>query len=140
MLGGMALSANDPRPKQRQIADDLRHLIATGVLVAGDRLPSARELMDRYDVSSQTAQSGLKILQAESLTEGVPGRGTFVRHGVTSETVEEGADGEGPSAEFQALRAQLEAMTDEMRALHKRIDEVEAKVDRKPPKKRAAQS
>ena len=136
----MALSANDPRPKQRQIADDLRHLIATGVLVAGDRLPSARELMDRYDVSSQTAQSGLKILQAENLTEGVPGRGTFVRQGVTPESVDEDPAHQSQSPEYQALRAQLEAMANEMRALHQRIDEVEAKVDRKQPRKRASKS
>ena len=63
----MALDANDTRPPFRQIAADLRQLIATGSLQPGGRLPSTRELMDRYEVASQTVQSAIRQLRAEEI-------------------------------------------------------------------------
>ena len=69
----MALSANDRRPKHRQIADWIVSQIIDGALAPGDRLPSARELMDRFDVSNQTAQNAVKLLQSEGLAEGSAG-------------------------------------------------------------------
>ncbi len=62
-----------------QIADDLRRKISEGELGPGDRLPSARELMQVYDVSNTAAQSALRTLRMEGLTDSVQGRGTFVK-------------------------------------------------------------
>ncbi|MCP4964708.1 MAG: winged helix-turn-helix transcriptional regulator, partial [bacterium] len=69
----MALSANDPRPPYRQIADELIAQIANGEVAPGGKLPSARDLMQRYDVANQTVQSALRVLRTQGLINSVPG-------------------------------------------------------------------
>lgn len=75
----MSLDPTDPRSPSKQIADDLRELIASGVLGAGAKLPSERELAERYRVAPQTVRQAVAILKHEGLALGQPGRGVFVR-------------------------------------------------------------
>ena len=124
----MALSANDPRPQHQQIADDIRTQITSGDLAAGDQLPTIKNLMERYGVYNQTVQAALKILQAERLTEGVPGRGTFVRTDVNLATLTHGPETVEPSPEYVALRDQLEVLASEVGDLKKRLLEIEGLV------------
>lgn len=121
----MALSANDPRPQHQQIADDLRTQISSGELAAGDRLPTIKDLMARYGVYNQTVQAAFKILQTERLTEGVPGRGTFVRTDVDLATLTHGSETAEPSPDYVALRDQIGLLASEVGDLKKRLVEIE---------------
>lgn len=128
---------DDPRAPYIQIADDLRQAIADGSLATGDKLPSARQIMDEYDVSTTTAQSAFRKLKNEGLTRSVHGRGTFVRSQVATPT---GAGDDEPSQEYLDLR-------DELRALAAAVDDLRHQIDglldaqsppKSPAKKRAA--
>ena len=134
----MALSANDPRPKHRQIADWIISEVIEGALLPGERLPSARELMDRFDVSNQTAQNAVKLLQADGLAHGVPGRGTFLVEEIdiaalTAATPDAGV---APSAAYVALSRRLDQLAEQLEAVHHRLDDLEAAQPR--PGKRSA--
>jgi len=60
------------------IVDQLRGLVAQGVLKPGDRLPSERELCKRFGVGRTSVREALKPLIAIGLLEGRMGSGTFV--------------------------------------------------------------
>lgn len=66
-------------PRHHDIAEDLRHQIATGRIKPGERLPSEAGLADRYKVSTVTLRSALAVLQGEGLVEKIHGKGNFVR-------------------------------------------------------------
>lgn len=59
-----------------QLAAILRRQIETGEITG--RLPSITELVREHDVAPNTVQRALRILKAEGLIIGRPGRGTFV--------------------------------------------------------------
>lgn len=62
------------------IVDQVRLLIRSGQLTAGDRLPPERELCERFGVSRVTVREALRVLEANGLVEirvGARG-GTFV--------------------------------------------------------------
>ncbi len=125
----MSIDPNDPRPKQRQIADDLRSLVADRVIKPGERVPSTRELLNRYGVSSQTVQSALNILQDAGITQGVPGRGTFVRSELDVDALSHDDGPTDPSPEYQAFRREIQALGAEIRSIHQRLDDLQAQVD-----------
>jgi GntR family transcriptional regulator len=61
------------------MADDLRAAIAEGLLGPGDRLPSQRELTERYGTAHATVRQALAVLKGEGLIATYQGRGVFVR-------------------------------------------------------------
>lgn len=67
------------RPAFKQIADDLRQQIESGVFAAGDRVPSETQLMASYGVARMTVRQALAVLKAEGLLIAEHGRGVFVR-------------------------------------------------------------
>jgi GntR family transcriptional regulator len=67
------------RPVYKQIADQLRAAIATGVLGPGEQLPSEHELVAEYGVARGTARQAIMLLRNEGLIEAVHGLGCFVR-------------------------------------------------------------
>jgi GntR family transcriptional regulator len=62
-----------------EIVEELCKRIAQGYYVAGQRLPSERELVDELNVSRVTIRAALLRLQGENLVDIVPRGGAFVR-------------------------------------------------------------
>jgi GntR family transcriptional regulator len=67
------------RPVFKQIADELRDQIASGVWAPGERIPSESQLIERYGVARMTVRQALSALKAEGLLLAEHGRGVFVR-------------------------------------------------------------
>jgi GntR family transcriptional regulator len=67
------------RPAYLQIADALREQLRSGQYPPGAQLPSERELMERWKVSSRTIRVAVDQLRAEGLVVSYQGRGVFVR-------------------------------------------------------------
>src|SRR5262245_26231871 len=80
----------------RMIAADIERSIATGELRGGDRVPSNREIIERWGVAMATASKVLAALREAGLVEPVPGVGTVVRGPKTS--------GRRPAAELSRDR------------------------------------
>src|SRR5882724_10207848 len=68
-----------PVPAYRQIADALRSQISAEEVSPGEKLPSERELCERYDVDRGVVRRALALLQAWGLVVTEHGRGAFVR-------------------------------------------------------------
>jgi GntR family transcriptional regulator len=71
-------------PLYRQLDAILRDQIAGGQIQPGDRFPSEAELCLRYGVSRATVRQALEALEDEGRIDRTPGRGTFLRNGVSS--------------------------------------------------------
>jgi GntR family transcriptional regulator len=67
------------RPVYKQIADQLRAAIMTGVLGPGEQVPSEHELVSEYGVARGTARQAIMLLRNEGLIEAIHGLGSFVR-------------------------------------------------------------
>ena len=72
------LDYRDTRPIYTQIADGFRQQITTGVLQAGEKLPSVRELAVQLSINPNTIQRSYRQLEAEGWIATVPGKGCFV--------------------------------------------------------------
>ena len=90
--------------------------------------------MDRFDVSNQTAQHAVKLLQSEGLAEGVPGRGTFLVEDLDPAALTAATSGYSgtPSADYVELSKKLDLLADELTAVHRRLDQLEAGQPKRP--------
>jgi DNA-binding GntR family transcriptional regulator len=66
-------------PAYAQLANILRHSMATGALRPGDQLPSEAQLVERYHVSPMTVRRAINILVDQGVVIAEQGRGTFVK-------------------------------------------------------------
>lgn len=74
----VTLDYRDVRPIYAQICDGLREQIRTGILPAGERLPSVRELATQLTINPNTIQRSYRQLESEGFIASVPGKGSFV--------------------------------------------------------------
>lgn len=65
-------------PVYRQILDQIKYYVASGILKAGDRLPSIRELAQTLAVNPTTVVRVYADLEHEGVVEMQHGRGAFV--------------------------------------------------------------
>jgi len=65
-------------PIYRQIADQLRRLITSNQLAAGDSLPSVREVAGRHAINPMTVSRAYGLLESEGLLTRQRGRGMVV--------------------------------------------------------------
>ena len=72
------LDYRDARPIYTQIIDAFREQISAGVLQAGERLPSVRELAATLAINPNTIQRAYRQMEAEGWIVSVQGKGCFV--------------------------------------------------------------
>jgi len=75
----MPLRSIESRRLYRQIAEQLRQLIAAGEFPAGERLPAERDLATQLRVSRPSVREALIALEVEGLIEIRGGSGVYVR-------------------------------------------------------------
>lgn len=72
------LVLDNSRPAYLQIKDYLKNLILKGILQAGDRLPSSRDLSSILKVSRNTITMAYQYLEDDGFVYAVRGQGVFV--------------------------------------------------------------
>ncbi|EHB68463.1 GntR family transcriptional regulator [Paenibacillus lactis] len=65
-------------PLYQRVQEYIRDLISSNVLKVGDRIPTEKDLMERFGVSKITVVNALAGLVNEKIITRVPGKGTFV--------------------------------------------------------------
>ncbi len=73
------VDARSPIPLYEQIASRLKAAVGSGVLTAGDPLPSVRLLAGDLRINPATVVQAYRLLEAEGFAEMRQGAGTFVR-------------------------------------------------------------
>ncbi|MFE7665998.1 winged helix-turn-helix domain-containing protein [Streptomyces celluloflavus] len=99
-----------PKPKAVRVADALREDIKR--MKPGDRLPSQRELIDRFGFASQTIQNGLAALRSEGLIVSAGNLGNFVSDGA--------APNNDVRDDLKEIYSQIQALTERLEALEGR--------------------
>lgn len=73
----ISLNYRDARPIYEQVRDGLRHLVVTGAIAEGERLPSVRALASSLAINPNTIQRAYAALESEGYIATEPGRGAF---------------------------------------------------------------
>ena len=79
------LDYRDPRPIYSQIVDGFREQILSGILQAGEKLPSVRDLAGNLTINPNTIQRAYRELESQGWIHTVPGKGCFVSGGAGTE-------------------------------------------------------
>ena len=74
----ITVSPGEGLPIYRQIVEQVKALVATGVLAAGAQLPSHRDLATELVVAPLTVKRAYDVLEQEGLVETRRGKGTFL--------------------------------------------------------------
>lgn len=109
------LDYRDSRPIYQQVKDSLRRHVVTGVLNAGDKLPSVRALASQLSINPNTIQRAYAELEAEGYVVSVTGKGNFVAEGDTQN-----------QARRQELLAKMRPMMEELKTLGMTAEEFAA--------------
>lgn len=67
-------------PNYQRVVDDLRSRILSGELGPGDKLPTEKQLQQRWGFSTTIVKHALTLLRSEGLIEGRRGSGNYVRN------------------------------------------------------------
>lgn len=77
----ISLNYRDARPIYEQVRDGLRHLVVTGAIGEGEKLPSVRALAASLAINPNTIQRAYAALESEGYLTSEPGRGAFAARG-----------------------------------------------------------
>lgn len=66
-------------PLYVQVADIITRKIESGEYARGQRLPSADDMAELYEIAPNTARKALQLLRERGLAEMSHGRGTYVK-------------------------------------------------------------
>ena len=113
------LDYRDARPIYAQIVEGFRGQIAAGILEAGDRLPSVRELASQLTINPNTIQRAYRELESEGWIVSVSGKGCFVCDAVPKAPREN----EKLLEEFDRVTAALLASGTDREALIRRLQQ-----------------
>src|SRR5699024_11320160 len=75
----VSTSENGSLPVYREIAEEVRGQIRSGLYTHGDRLPAENVLMKRHSVARATARQALSVLINDVLAVAVRGSGIYFR-------------------------------------------------------------
>jgi GntR family transcriptional regulator len=70
-------------PAYRQVVDQVRQALRLGILQPGDQLPTVRDVVKQIAINPNTVHRAYRDLEAQGLTEGRPGSGTFIRRSLS---------------------------------------------------------
>lgn len=87
----MPIQAIEPKRLYRQIAEQLRQLMASGEFQVGTRLPAERDLAIQLGVSRPSVREALIALEVEGIIEVRTGSGIYVKQAQRSVTQAPGA-------------------------------------------------
>jgi GntR family transcriptional regulator len=62
----------------RQLVDQVRHAVRTGLLRDGDQLPSVRDVVTQITINPNTVHRAYRELEHQGIAEGRAGLGTFI--------------------------------------------------------------
>lgn len=79
----ITINPRDGVPIYRQIANQIRYMVASGLLKPGEEIPSVRALALRLKVTPNTVVKAYRELEAAGVLETRPGAGTYVKAGPT---------------------------------------------------------
>jgi GntR family transcriptional regulator len=83
------IDASSGLPAYRQIMDQVKYYVASGVLTTGDQLPSIRELAQSLTVNPTTVVKAYSELVHDQVIELRQGKGAFVASSKSSLTTEQ---------------------------------------------------
>lgn len=72
-----SLNYRDARPIYEQVKDSLRHLVVTGAIGAGEKLPSVRSMASSLAINPNTIQRAYEDLEKEGYLLSQAGKGSF---------------------------------------------------------------
>src|ERR1700678_2595538 len=81
MLPIRPLNPDEKSPLFRQLHEQVKNLIDSGVLPKGSRLPATRELAGQLGLNRTTVSAAYALLESDGLIAGHVGRGSFVTGG-----------------------------------------------------------
>ena len=73
----ISLNYRDARPIYEQVRDGLRHLMVTGAISEGEKLPSVRALAASLAINPNTIQRAYTELESDGFIHSIPGKGSF---------------------------------------------------------------
>lgn len=109
------MTAEDLQPYQR-IVQDVKDEVRLGRLGSNDKLPSTRELADRYNVAPGTVQRALAELRTDGVIYSHQGRGSYIRESAIESVADQ------TSLAIQRLEERVADLT-------RRLDRLEADKD-----------
>jgi len=62
----------------RQLVDQVRHAVSSGLLRDGDQLPSVRDVVTQITINPNTVHRAYRELEHQGIAEGRAGLGTFI--------------------------------------------------------------
>ena len=113
------LNYRDARPIYEQVKDGLRHLVVTGALQAGDKLPSVRALASSLAINPNTIQRAYEALEREGYLYTVADKGSFA----SPQADVNAARREGLLKQFDASAAELLFLGMTAEELARRLEE-----------------
>jgi GntR family transcriptional regulator len=109
-----------PEPIYRQIAEQLRRLVASGQLPAGAELPSVREVAAAHAINPMTVSKAYSQLEAEGVLERQRGKGMTVAVRARA--------AHSPAQRWMLLQPTLDALARQARELELAPDDVLARL------------
>lgn len=119
----ISLNYRDARPIYEQVRDGLRHLVVTGAIDIGEKLPSVRAMAASLAINPNTIQRAYTALEEEGYVSTAPGKGAFVIRGSEGETQRRGE----LLRQFDALSTELLFLGLTARELAQRVSQAEEK-------------
>jgi GntR family transcriptional regulator len=107
------INPSSGEPIYRQLIEQVERFIVSGMLSAGDELPSVRQLAINLEINPMTISKAYSILEAKELLERRRGRGMFVAdHHRKAKHIEQRLDLIRPLIKDTILKARQLAITD----------------------------